>query len=232
MNRRLRTALAVTAALSAGLLMTACGGSDTSSAPADATATSDSPAASGQESTTGPSGGGGGDENGANGDSGASDSSDGSNPGSTTGTGDSGGTAGDGGGVGQSCGSNDISWSASSETQAGGYFLIKAKAKPGITCFLPASLPVVAFGSDGTEAGPAEQSVGQQIKLRAGVTAYTGVQTKTTNTNDGKQFDSLILSVSGDDPHPVSVDVDAYVVDKPIVTNWHTSPADAVPFSG
>ncbi|MEU0811381.1 hypothetical protein ABZ377_40695, partial [Streptomyces sp. NPDC005970] len=42
--------------------------------------------------------------------------------------------------VGQECGANDISWSTRSETQAGGYILIIAKAKPGITCVLPAQL--------------------------------------------------------------------------------------------
>lgn len=31
----------------------------------------------------------------------------------------------------------------SSESQAGGYYLIKAEANPGITCVLPAALPVV-----------------------------------------------------------------------------------------
>lgn len=54
--------------------------------------------------------------------------------------------------VGQRCGANDISWSTRAESQAGGYILIIAKATSGITCVLPAELPTVAFGSDGTEA--------------------------------------------------------------------------------
>ncbi|MEU5108746.1 hypothetical protein AB0H07_41955, partial [Streptomyces sp. NPDC021354] len=37
---------------------------------------------------------------------------------------------GERGNVGQECGANDISWSTRSETQAGGYILIIAKAKP------------------------------------------------------------------------------------------------------
>jgi hypothetical protein len=131
----------------------------------------------------------------------------------------------------QTCGANDISWSAKSETQAGGYILITARAKPGITCWLPAALPTVAFGSDGTQAGPAEQSVGKQIKLSGGTAAYAGVQTKTTNSDDGKQFDSLIVAVGDSDPNPASVSVDPFTVDKPIVTNWHTAPTDAVPFN-
>ncbi|MFD7278154.1 DUF4232 domain-containing protein [Streptomyces sp. NPDC059862] len=238
MNRRLRTALAVTAALGAGLLMTACQGGDTPSASAgtspDVTATSGSSAAAGQASPKAPSGGEGGDKSGGSSGSGASKSSGGQAAGS--GSSDKSGTngndtAGDKSGYGQSCGTNDISWSVSSESQAGGYYLIKAKAKPGITCVMPAALPVVAFGSDGTAAKPAEQSVGQEITLRAGVTAYAGVNPKTTNQDGGKELSSLIVSVSNGDPNPVSLSVGSFVVDKPIVTNWHTSAAAAVPFS-
>ncbi|MFD6327712.1 DUF4232 domain-containing protein [Streptomyces sp. NPDC058442] len=131
----------------------------------------------------------------------------------------------------QSCGANDISWSTRSESQAGGYILIMAKAKSGITCYLPAALPTVAFGSDGTQAGPAEQTVGEQIKLSGGTTAYAGVNPKTTNDNSGKELDSIIVAVGDDDPNPVSLKVGTITVDKPVVTNWHTAPADAVPFS-
>ncbi|MDQ0812468.1 hypothetical protein QFZ63_004182 [Streptomyces sp. B3I7] len=131
----------------------------------------------------------------------------------------------------QTCGANDISWSTKSETQAGGYILITAKAKSGITCWLPAALPTVAFGSDGTQAGPAEQSVGQQIKLSGSTAAYAGVKTKSTNSDGGVEFDNIIVAVGDSDPNPVSLPVDTITVDKPIVTNWHTAPADAVPFN-
>ncbi|MFE9307602.1 DUF4232 domain-containing protein [Streptomyces sp. NPDC006706] len=133
--------------------------------------------------------------------------------------------------VGQSCGANDISWSTRSETQAGGYILVMAKAKPGITCYLPAALPTVAFGSDGTQAGPAEQTAGRQIKLSGSTTAYAGVNPKTTNGNGGKELDFIIVGVGDDDPNPVSLPVGTITVEDPIVTNWHTAPADAVPFS-
>ncbi|GED86207.1 DUF4232 domain-containing protein [Streptomyces sp. 6-11-2] len=133
--------------------------------------------------------------------------------------------------VGQSCGANDISWSTRSETQAGGYILVMAKAKPGITCYLPAALPTVAFGSDGTQAGPAEQATGKQIKLSGSTTAYAGVNPKTTNGNGGKELDFIIVGVGDDDPNPVSLSVGTITVEDPIVTNWHTAPADAVPFS-
>ncbi|MFI8947607.1 DUF4232 domain-containing protein [Streptomyces sp. NPDC053750] len=131
----------------------------------------------------------------------------------------------------QSCGAGDIAWSTRSETQAGGYILITAKAKPGITCYLPAALPTVAFGSDGTEAGPAEQSVGEQVKLSGDTAAYAGVNPKTTEGDGGKELDSIIVAVGDNDPDPVSLPVGTIVVDDPIVTNWHTSPADAVPFN-
>ncbi|MEV7723692.1 DUF4232 domain-containing protein [Streptomyces sp. NPDC087917] len=133
--------------------------------------------------------------------------------------------------VGQVCGANDIAWSTKSETQAGGYILIIAKAKPGITCTLPAALPTVAFGSDGTQAGPAEQAVGKQITLSGSTTAYAGVNPKSTSANGGKELDSIIVAIGDDDPNPVSLRVGTITVDKPIVTNWHTSPKDAVPLN-
>jgi hypothetical protein len=118
MNRRLRTALAATAALGAGLLMTARQGGDTPSASAgtspDVTATADSSRASGQASPTASSGGEGGDKSGGSTGSGTSKSSGGGAAGSgssdKSGT-DSNYTAGDTSGYGQSCGTNDISWS-------------------------------------------------------------------------------------------------------------------------
>lgn len=131
----------------------------------------------------------------------------------------------------QGCGANDISWSTKSETQGGGYILIIAKAKPGISCYLPAALPTVAFGSDGTEAGPAEQSVGDQIKLSGSTVAYAGVNPKSTNSDGGKELDSIIVAIGNDDPDPVSLPVGTITVEEPVVTNWHTSAADAVPFS-
>ncbi|MFD7916887.1 hypothetical protein ACFV30_40445 [Streptomyces sp. NPDC059752] len=36
-------------------------------------------------------------------------------------------------------------------------------------------------------------------------------------------------AIGNDDPDPVSLPVGTITVDKPIVTNWHTSPKDAVP---
>ncbi|MFJ9502823.1 DUF4232 domain-containing protein [Streptomyces anulatus] len=215
-----RKAFLVSAALVGGaLLMTACQDTEDGSAPS-ASAT-DVPAAdaAGADASKGA-------DKGA--EQGAGQEPDAKDGGSAEG---SGADAGDGTKVPvqQACGANDISWSTRSESQAGGYILIMAKAKQGITCILPAALPTVAFGSDGTEAGPAEQSVGDAVTLSGATTAYAGVNPKTTNTDGGKELDSIIVGVGNEDPDPVSLEVGTITVDKPVVTNWHTAPADAVP---
>ncbi|MEU3902509.1 DUF4232 domain-containing protein [Streptomyces goshikiensis] len=221
MSGNRRKALLVSAALIGGaMLMTACQDSD---------ATTDTGAAPGS-SAAAPAG-----KAGAPSGSPAPASKQGNGKGAdATGKGTaagSGAATGNGGQkpVGQVCGAGDIAWSTKSESQAGGYILITAKAKPGITCYLPAALPTVAFGSDGTEAGPAEQSVGKQIKLSGSTAAYAGVNPKTTKENGGKELDSIIVAVGNDDPDPVSLPVGTITVDRPVVTNWHTSPKDAVP---
>lgn len=221
-----RKALLVSAALVGGaMLMTACQDSD---------ATKDTGAAKGSSSSPGKAGDSG-SSSGSSSTGGGKDTTKG-NGGSGKGTDDGAGSGADTGNGGreqveQSCGANDISWSTRSETQAGGYILVIAKAKPGITCYLPAELPTVAFGSDGTQVGPAEQSVGEQIKLSGSTAAYAGVNPKSTNTDGGKELDSIIVAVGDNDPDPVSLPVGTITVDKPIVTNWHTAPTDAVPFS-
>ncbi|CAD5960705.1 MULTISPECIES: DUF4232 domain-containing protein [Streptomyces] len=222
-NRNRRSALLASAALVGGaLLMTACqdtdgsvdsGAAQSSSPSADA----GSPSASASEDaasdapTDAPT-------------SGASDE-----PTASPSAGN--GSDSNGSRVGQVCGANDLSWSTRSESQAGGYILVMAKAKSGITCVLPAALPTVAFGSDGTEAGPVEQAVGKQITLSKGTVAYAGVNPKTTNTDGGKELDSIIVAVGNEDPNPVTLKVGTITVDKPVVTNWHTAPKDAVPFN-
>ncbi|GGV96487.1 hypothetical protein GCM10015535_66100 [Streptomyces gelaticus] len=219
-----RKALLVSAALVGGaMLMTACQDTDA--------ATDNGAAQSSSSATPGASSGSSAASSSQGTDKGADQRSDTAGKGTKDGAG-SGADTGNGKReqVGQVCGANDISWSTKSETQAGGYILITAKAKPGITCVLPAALPTVAFGSDGTEAGPAEQAVGQQITLSGSTTAYAGVNPKTTNADGGKELDSIIVAIGDDDSNPVSLPVDTITVDSPIVTNWHTSPADAVPF--
>ncbi|MFK0023358.1 hypothetical protein [Streptomyces sp. NPDC090798] len=236
MSGNRRKALLVSVALVGGaMLMTACQGTDkatdtgapqgsSSATPVGnaATPSGSSTAGSGQSTGKGSdaTGKGAGTGSGATGKG----TEDGAGSGADTGNGER-------EPVGQSCGANDISWSTRSETQAGGYILIIAKAKSGITCYLPAALPTVAFGSDGTQAGPAEQAVGKQIKLSGSTTAYAGVNPKSTGGNGGKELDFIIVGVGDDDPNPVSLPVGTITVEDPIVTNWHTAPTDAVPFS-
>ncbi|MFF6948601.1 DUF4232 domain-containing protein [Streptomyces iakyrus] len=227
-NRR-KAFLVSVALVSGALLTTACQDSD-KAADTGAARGSSSAAASGDAATPSASAAGSGQGTGKG--SGAAGKTSG-----TTGRGseDGAGSGADTGNgrrepVGQSCGANDISWNARSETRAGGYLLVSAKAKPGITCVLPAALPTVAFGSDGTEAGPAEQAVGEQITLSGNTTAYAGVNPKSTKGDGGKELDSIIVAVGDDDPEPVSLKVGTITVDQPVVTNWHTSAADAVPF--
>ncbi|MGW1279725.1 hypothetical protein ACWD4V_22625 [Streptomyces tsukubensis] len=131
----------------------------------------------------------------------------------------------------QTCGAGDISWKTRTESRAGGYILVIAKAKPGITCYLPAALPTVAFGSDGTEAGPAQKTAPRQIKLGGNKVAYAGVNPKTTKGNWGKQLNSIIVGIGSDDPNPESLAVGTINVDKPVVTHWQTKASDAVPAS-
>ncbi|MFE9608091.1 DUF4232 domain-containing protein [Streptomyces sp. NPDC006012] len=225
MNVRLRTALAASAVLGASLLMTACQGTATSSATGAASVN----ASAGSSATSTPTGSTdtsgttkGGNNGGGNSGSDASGSSS-SGGGAADGT----DTSKDKDGYGQACGTNDISWSVTTETQAGGFFMIKGEAKPGITCVVPADLPVVAFGSGGTEAENAEQSAGQPITLKQGVAVYAAVNPKTTNNNDGVEYQDLIVSVASDDPNPESLNVGSFVEDKPVVSSWHTSPEEA-----
>ncbi|MGN9760734.1 DUF4232 domain-containing protein [Streptomyces sp. SD31] len=227
MSGNRRKAFLVSAAIVGGaMLMTACQDADTDADTATAAPQGSSSATAAGDAAT-PSG---------SATAGSGQGTDKGSDASGQGTEDGAGSGADTGNgerepVEQSCGANDISWSTRSETQAGGYILITAKAKSGITCYLPAALPTVAFGSDGTQAGPAEQAVGEQIKLSGSTTAYAGVNPKTTNGDGGKELDSIIVGVGDDDPNPVSLPVGTITVEKPIVTNWHTAPADAVPFS-
>ncbi|MFJ2806037.1 hypothetical protein [Kitasatospora sp. NPDC087271] len=137
--------------------------------------------------------------------------------------------AADKSGYGQACGANDLVLGAKAESQAGGYLLITAKAKPGITCTLPGTHPTIAFGSRGIEAANAEQATGEPITLSGAKVAYAGIMTKTTKDNQPVQFTDVIVGIGNADPNPVSIPVGDTPVDKPIVTNWHTVAKDAVP---
>ncbi|WP_151772472.1 DUF4232 domain-containing protein [Streptomyces abyssomicinicus] len=215
MNSRSHAALTLSVVLGAALLTSACGSgsegsADTPASSPAAEAAQESPADGGDATASG-------------------DAASGDAPEQDTDSSDD--AAADKPGYGQGCGTNDLDWSAKEETQAGGYVLVSVKAKSGITCVLPGGLPVMAFGSGGTQAGPAEQSAGDEITLTGGTKVYAGVAPKTTNSDAGTEYGTVIVSVSEDDPHPVSLKIGAVLVDEPVVTNWHTDPADAVPLT-
>ncbi|MFE6697823.1 hypothetical protein [Streptomyces sp. NPDC057718] len=149
------------------------------------------------------------------------------------------GTAGDKGessngdksGYGQSCGTNDLDFTVTWEAQPISHYLVTAKAKSGITCYLDVNTPSVSFGSgaDGV-ASPVGQGGEDPIKLSGSSVAYAGIDAKTTEGDGGKKFESVIIATSEDDPNPAQVELpDAPTVDKPIVTNWSTKRDEVIP---
>ncbi|MFG2141495.1 hypothetical protein [Streptomyces sp. NPDC048650] len=217
-----RVALTAAAGAALAATVTACGpaGDGGSGSDSDAKATAKSSSAASQSDS-------------GSGKSAGSPSNGGtSTKGSSSSSGAESTQAGDKKGYGQACGADDLKFSARSETQAGGYILLSARAKPGITCTIPSALPSISFGSKGIEAHPAEQSVGPAITLTGSKTVYAGINPKTSNDNNGIEFTFLIAAIGASDPNPASVSTGPVTVDKPIVTNWHTAPADAVPGDG
>ncbi|MGQ4342160.1 DUF4232 domain-containing protein [[Kitasatospora] papulosa] len=220
-SARLAVAAAAVAALAA--TATACG-------PEDTTDTSSSAASS---ATTAPSAGEGGEGGDAPSTSGSTASGDKSSGSGSSGSSDKSGSGGSGdkSGYGQSCGTNDLEFTVTAESQAGGYYLVTAKAKSGITCYLDVNTPSVSFGSgaDGV-ASPVGQGGEDPIELTGSAVAYTGINPKTTNTDGGKEFENVIIAVTEDDPDPAELELpDTATVDKPIVTNWSTKRDETVP---
>ncbi|MCX5442647.1 hypothetical protein OHB53_01915 [Streptomyces sp. NBC_00056] len=213
--RSARLVLAAAAVTALAATTTACNNDDTADAASSATP---SAAASSGSPSAGSSAGG----------SNSSGSTD------KTGSGDDGKSgSGDGGksGYGQSCGTNDLDFTVTSESQAGGYYQVTAKAKSGITCYLDVNTPSVSFGSgaDGV-ASPVGQGGEDPIKLTGSAVAYTGISPKTTKSNAGKEFENVIIALTDNDPNPAELKLpDTANVDKPIVTNWSTNRAETVP---
>ncbi|MER5369637.1 hypothetical protein [Streptomyces sp. NPDC002722] len=138
---------------------------------------------------------------------------------------------GDKSGYGQSCGTNDLDFTVTWEAQPISYYLVTAKAKSGITCYLDVNTPSVSFGSraDGV-ASPVGQGGEDPIKLSGSSVAYAGVNVKTTEGEGGTQFEFVTIATSEDDPNPAEVELpDAPTVDKPIVTNWSTKRNEVIP---
>ncbi len=134
----------------------------------------------------------------------------------------------------QACGTNDLTFKVTEKTQAGGYLLVTAKARPGITCYLDGTIPSASFGSSAdSEVAPAEQGMTENVKLSGATAAYAGMNPKTTNGDYGTEYERLFLAVAGDEDNAVTLRLPSpTLIDKPVSTNWHANPADAVPFSG
>ncbi|MFF3034570.1 DUF4232 domain-containing protein [Streptomyces rubiginosohelvolus] len=139
--------------------------------------------------------------------------------------------SGDKSGYGQSCGTNDLDFTVTWEAQPISHYLVTAKAKSGITCYLDVNTPSVSFGSaaDGV-ASPVGQGGEDPIKLSGSSVAYAGINVKTTEGEGGKQFENVIIATTDDDPNPAEVELpDVPTVDKPIVTNWSTKRDEVIP---
>ncbi len=108
-----------------------------------------------------------------------------------------------------------------------------AKARPGITCYLDGTTPSASFGSSAdSEVTPAEQGMTENVKLSGSAAAYAGINPKTTDDDYGIEFEQLFLAVAGDEDNTVTLRLPSpTLIDKPVSTNWHANPADAVPFS-
>ncbi|MGY5002995.1 hypothetical protein [Streptomyces griseus] len=218
-SARLVLAAAVVTALAA---TTACGPEDPTESGAAAPSSS-SPSAEG----------GGGKGETPSGDSAPSEAGTSANGSTSTGgTGDKGeSSTGDKSGYGQSCGTNDLDFTVTWEARPISHYLVTAKAKSGITCYLDVNTPSVSFGSaaDGV-ASPVGQGGEDPIKLSGSSVAYAGINVKTTEGDGGKQFEHVIIATSEEDPNPAQIELpDAPTVDKPIVTNWSTKRNEVIP---
>ncbi|WP_432024145.1 hypothetical protein [Streptomyces parvus] len=161
----------------------------------------------------------------------AEDTESGNNGGSEARKGGTEAPTGDKSGYGQSCGTNDLDFTVTWEAQPISHYLVTAKAKSGITCYLDVNTPSVSFGSgaDGV-ASPVGQGGEDPIKLSGASVAYAGINVKTTEGEGGKQFENVIIATSEDDPNPAEVELpDAPTVNKPIVTNWSTKRNEVIP---
>ncbi|MFD8922112.1 hypothetical protein ACFV0Y_30455 [Streptomyces sp. NPDC059569] len=217
--RSARLFLAAAAVTALAATTTACGPEDNGAA-ATATSSSTESADNGGNGGSATTDGSGAGDSGSGSDSGSSGSSD------KTGSGDGGKS-----GYGQSCGTNDLDFTVTTKSQAGGYYLVTAKAKSGITCYLDVNTPSVSFGSDADGvASPVGQGGEDPIKLTGSTAAYTGISPKTTNSDSGVEFENVIIGLTEEDPNPAELKLpEPATVDKPIVTGWATNPANSVP---
>lgn len=131
------------------------------------------------------------------------------------------------------CATGDLTFTVSEESQAGGYYLVTATAKPGVTCTLAGRTIEAGFGSDVSgDVMPSEQAEGEPITMTGSTKAYAGVNPHSGPQEGGVQFEEIIVSAGEGDMDPVSLKLPSTAeVDQPIGTNWHTDATKAVPYS-
>lgn len=131
------------------------------------------------------------------------------------------------------CATGDLAFTVSEESQAGGYYLVTASAKPGVTCTLAGRTIEAGFGSGVSgDVMPSEQAEGDPITMTGSTEAYAGVNPHSGPQEGGVQFDEIVVSAHEGDMDPVSLKLPSTAeVDQPIGTNWHTDATKAVPFS-
>ncbi|MCK1812818.1 DUF4232 domain-containing protein [Streptomyces sp. XM4011] len=137
------------------------------------------------------------------------------------------GSGHDGEPVTQSCGTTDLTFSVSEESEAGGYFVITAQAAEGISCTLEGTTPLAFFGSSEDSQVSAIESPGADIELSGDAVAYAGINPKTTDGDGGIEFEQLFIAIAGEDGgDAVEFPVSATVVDEAIASNWTVDPSD------
>ncbi|NGN94000.1 DUF4232 domain-containing protein [Nocardioides sp. KC13] len=131
------------------------------------------------------------------------------------------------------CATGDLSFTVTEESQAGGYYLVTATAKPGVTCTLAGRTIEAGFGSNVSgDVMPSEQAEGEPITMTGSTKAYAGVNPHSGPQDGGVQFEEIIVSAGEGDMDPVSLKLPSTAeVDQPIGTNWHTDATKAVPYS-
>ena len=136
-------------------------------------------------------------------------------------------------GAGEVCATGDLKFTVSEESQAGGYYLVTATAKPGVTCTLEGRTIEAGFGSAVSgDVMPSEQAEGEPITMTGSTKAYAGVNPHSGPQDGGVQFEEIIVSAHEGDMDPVSLKLPSTAeVDQPIGTNWHTDASKAVPFT-
>lgn len=132
--------------------------------------------------------------------------------------------------VAQACRTSDLRFTVTEESQKGGYYLITASAKPGVSCALKGVYPAAAFGSAAdSQVSPAEQAVGRTIRLSGSKKAYAGVNPRTVNSDAAVEYPQITVAISNDDPDPVSIRLDSPApVNGPVATNWYADATEPV----